>query len=89
MYWSLRRAQSILANILRIRELQMHPKFYLNQRQFLGHHFRSLKGKIPKHKRWFKIVNLVPRLSFLRSSMEEETLVKASHVAPRFWEPLT
>ena len=34
------------------------------------------------------IVNLVPRLSSARSSLEEETLVNAGHVAPRFWEPL-
>ena len=31
--------------------------------------------------------NLVPRLSSLRSSLEEETLVNAGHVASRFWEP--
>ena len=31
--------------------------------------------------------NLVPRLSSLRSSLEEETLVDAGHVAPRFRKP--
>ena len=36
-----------------------------------------------------KNTNLVPRLSSLRSSLEEETLVNAGDVAPRFWEPLT
>ena len=30
----------------------------------------------------------IPRLSFLRFSLEEETLVNAGHVAPRFCEPL-
>ena len=29
----------------------------------------------------------MPRLSSLCSSLEEETLVNAGHVAPRFWEP--
>ena len=32
-------------------------------------------------------LNLIPRLSSIRSSLEEETLVNAGHVAPRFWEP--
>ena len=31
--------------------------------------------------------NLVPRLSSLRSSLEEQTLVNVAHVTPRFWEP--
>ena len=32
------------------------------------------------------LTNLVARLSSLRSSLEEETLVNAGDVAPRFWE---
>ena len=32
-------------------------------------------------------LNLIPRLSSIRSSLEEETLVNAGHVAPRLWEP--
>ena len=34
------------------------------------------------------VYNVVPRLSSLRSSLEQDTLVNAGHVAPRFWEPL-
>ena len=34
------------------------------------------------------IVNLVPRLSSAHSSLGEETLVNAGHMAPRFWKPL-
>ena len=32
--------------------------------------------------------NLIPRLSSVRSSLKEETMVNAGHVDPRFWEPL-
>ena len=32
--------------------------------------------------------NLVPRLSSLHSSLEEETLLNAGHVISKFWEPL-
>ena len=45
-------SRSTLANISSIKELKMHPKFRLNQRYFLGRHFRSYNSyKIPKQRR--------------------------------------
>jgi hypothetical protein len=35
----------------------------------------------------FLALDIVPRLYSLRSSLEEETLANAGHVAPTFWEP--
>ena len=43
-------SQSISANISRIKELEMYPKFQVNQRQFLEHHFRRYKSKNSKTK---------------------------------------
>ena len=45
-----RYSQSILANTSGTKDLKMHPKLQLNQRWFLGRHFRSNKSKISKTK---------------------------------------
>ena len=43
-------SRSTLANISSIKELKIHPKFRLNQRYFLGRHFRSYNSKNSKTK---------------------------------------
>ena len=48
----------------------------------------SWSARLLSSKSGLKRFNLVPLISSLRSSLEEETPVNAGHVALRFWEPL-